>query len=106
MANKTDKRDKFKAIWLSHSSIADYLKCPRLYFLRNVYKDPITNHKITVMNPHLALGQIVHEVVESLSILPTEGPAKGGRGGAGAGGGKGGCPPGGEGVHSRCLIKS
>ncbi len=64
--------DKFKATWVSHSSIGDFLKCPRLYYLRNVYKDPKTGHKITAMKPPLALGQIVHDVVEALSVLPTE----------------------------------
>jgi CRISPR/Cas system-associated exonuclease Cas4 (RecB family) len=68
--NNPAGKDKFKAVWLSHSSISDFLKCPRLYYLRNVYKDPKTGHKITVMSPPLALGQIVHEVVEGLSILP------------------------------------
>lgn len=57
-------------MWVSHSSIKDYLACPRAYFLRNVYRDPKTNHKITVMQPPLALGQAVHEVIESLSVLP------------------------------------
>jgi|SRR5258708_36362582 len=65
-------KDKFSAVWLSHSSIGDYLKCPRLYFLRNVYKDPKTRHKITVMSPPLALGQVVHDVIESLSVMPVE----------------------------------
>ena len=65
-------KDKFKAVWLSHSSIADFLKCPRLYYLRNVYKDPRTGHKFTIMTPPLALGQAVHEVVEGLSILNVE----------------------------------
>lgn len=64
--------DKYKAVWVSHSSIADFLKCPRLYYLRNVYKDPKTGHKVTVMTPPLALGQSVHEVIEFLSLLPTE----------------------------------
>src|SRR5258708_24318072 len=64
--------DKFKAVWVSHSSIADFLKCPRLYYLRHVYKDPKTKHKITVMTPALALGQSVHETIESLSHLPVE----------------------------------
>lgn len=64
--------DKFTAIWLSHSSIGDYLKCPRLYFLRNIYKDPKTGHKITRMQPPLALGQVVHDVIQSLASLPTE----------------------------------
>lgn len=64
--------DKYTAVWVSHSSISDYLKCPRSYFLRNVYKDPKTGHKMTVMTPPLALGQAVHEVIESLAYLPVE----------------------------------
>jgi CRISPR/Cas system-associated exonuclease Cas4 (RecB family) len=64
--------DKFSAVWVSHSSISDFLKCPRAYYLKNVYKRPETGHKMSVMSPPLALGQIVHEVVESLSVLPTD----------------------------------
>jgi len=64
--------DKFKATWLSHSSISDFQKCPRLYYYRNVYKDPITGHKITRAQPALALGGAVHDVIESLSMLPVE----------------------------------
>lgn len=64
--------DKYSAVWVSHSSIADFLNCPELYFLRNVYKDPITGHKITKMEPALALGQIVHDVIEGLSVMPVE----------------------------------
>lgn len=63
-------RDKYAAVWVSYSSIRDYLKCPRAYFLKNVYRDPKTNRKISIMQPPLALGQIVHEVIESLSLLP------------------------------------
>lgn len=62
--------DKYTAVWVSHSSISDWLSCPRAYFLKNVYKDPKTQHKISVMSPPLALGSAVHEVVEGLSILP------------------------------------
>lgn len=65
-------KDKYTAVWVSHSSMSDYLKCPRAYYLRNVYRDPKTNHKISLMAPSLALGQIVHEVIESLSVLPVE----------------------------------
>ncbi|MEK7532765.1 MAG: PD-(D/E)XK nuclease family protein [Patescibacteria group bacterium] len=64
--------DKYTAVWTSHTSIGDFLKCPRAYFLKNVYRDPKTNHKIKITGPALALGQAVHEVLESLSILPTE----------------------------------
>ena len=63
--------DKYTAVWVSHSSISDYLTCPRSYYLKNVYKDPKTNHKIQIMSPPLALGQVVHQVLESLSILPS-----------------------------------
>ena len=65
-------QDKYNAVWVSHSSISDYLKCPRSYYLRNIYKDPITGHKITVVTPPLALGGAVHEVIESLANLPAE----------------------------------
>lgn len=63
--------DKYSATWVSHSSIGDYLKCPHRYYLNNVYKDPKTGNKIAIMQPPLALGQAVHEVLESLSVLPT-----------------------------------
>lgn len=65
-------KDKFSAVWVSHSSMSDYLKCPRAYFLKNMYKNPDTGHKIKLMSAPLALGQIVHEVIESLSTIPTD----------------------------------
>lgn len=72
MEQKENILDKFKATWVSHSSIKDFLNCPRLYYFRNVYRDPITGHKITLMQPPLALGGVVHDVIESLSVLPVE----------------------------------
>lgn len=62
--------DKYAAVWVSHSSISDFLACPRCYYLRNIYKDPATNRKISLISPAMALGQAVHEVLESLSVLP------------------------------------
>ncbi len=64
--------DKYSAVWVSYSSISDFLKCPRAYYLKNVYKDPKTGNKIQIITPPLALGQAVHEVIESLSVLPTD----------------------------------
>lgn len=64
--------DKFSALWVSHSSISDFLQCPRAYFLKNIYKNSKNGRKIAVMSPPLALGQVVHEVVESLSSLPVD----------------------------------
>ncbi|MFC1626576.1 RecB family exonuclease [Patescibacteria group bacterium] len=62
-------KDKYSAVWVSYSSISDYLKCPRSYYLKNVYRDPKSNRKMSLMQPALALGQIVHDTVESLSLL-------------------------------------
>ena len=64
--------DKYTAVWVSHSSITDFVNCPRAYFLNNIYRDPVTGHKITVISPPLALGQAIHEVIETLSHLPSE----------------------------------
>lgn len=64
--------NKYTALWLSHSKMADFLKCPRAYFLKNKYKDPKTGHKIQVMTPPLALGSAVHEVIEGQFRLPTK----------------------------------
>ncbi|MEK7119219.1 MAG: PD-(D/E)XK nuclease family protein [Patescibacteria group bacterium] len=63
-------QNKYNAVWVSHSSMGDYLRCPRAYYLRNVYRDPRNNHRMTLMQPALALGQAVHEVIEALSVLP------------------------------------
>ncbi len=61
-------KDKYTAVWVSHSSIGDYLKCPRAYFLKNVYRDPKSNHKIMLMEPPLALGQVVHDVLATADV--------------------------------------
>lgn len=65
-------KDKYTATWVSHSSLSDFLACPRAYFLKNVYRDPKNNHKIQLITPPLSLGSAVHEVLESLSVLPTK----------------------------------
>ena len=66
-------QDKYSAVWVSHSSMGDFLKCPRLYYLHNVYKDPRTSHKISIVTPHMSLGVAVHEVLEGLGDYPSEG---------------------------------
>jgi ATP-dependent helicase/DNAse subunit B len=64
--------DPFKAIWVSHSSMGDFLKCPRAYYLHNIYKDPETRRKINIVNPYLSLGVSVHEVLEGLAKYKSE----------------------------------
>lgn len=61
--------DKYTALWLSHSSISDFLECPRAYYLKHVYKDPGTKHKVKLATPSFSLGSAVHETLESLSVL-------------------------------------
>ena len=63
------QKDKFTAHWFSHSSIKDFLDCPRAYYLKNVYKNLKTNRKIQLISPPMALGLAIHEVLESLSLL-------------------------------------
>lgn len=65
-------KDPFSAVWVSHSSMGDFLKCPRAYYLHNLYKDPKTKRKINIVNPALALGVAVHEVVEGLADYKAE----------------------------------
>lgn len=65
-------KDKYTATWVSHSSISDFLACPRAYYLKNVYRNPDTGNKIQITTPPLSRGGAVHEVIESLSVLPTD----------------------------------
>lgn len=64
-------QDKFTAVWVSHSSIGDFLKCPRLYYLHNVYKNEM-GRKINITSPALSLGIAVHETLEGLANYKVE----------------------------------
>lgn len=65
-------KDKYSAIWVSHSSMGDFIKCPRLYYLHNVYKDPKNKRKIGIVSKALSIGLVVHEVLESLANIKAE----------------------------------
>lgn len=62
--------DKYTAVWVSHSSMGDFLKCPRGYYLHNMYKDPATGRKMSIVSPHMSLGIAVHNVLEELADYP------------------------------------
>ena len=64
-------QDKYNAVWVSHSSIGDFLRCPRLYFLRSVYKNE-RGKKINLITPPLSLGQAVHGTLEGLAKYRAE----------------------------------
>lgn len=57
------------AVFISPSSIADFGKCPQLYYYRNVYRSP-RGLKIQIVNPSLALGQSIHDALEIFVRLP------------------------------------
>jgi len=64
-------QDKYNSLWVSHSSINDYLKCPRAYFLHNIYRSK-DNRKINIVNSSLSLGSAVHETLEGLANYKVE----------------------------------
>lgn len=66
------ERNKFSAVWVSHSSMGDFLKCPRAYYLHNVYKDPKTGRKVNIVSPAMSLGIAVHAVLEPLAKIKAE----------------------------------
>src|SRR5438552_3446077 len=53
-------------IWLSHTSLGDFEKCHKLYYLRNLYRDKShgNGYRIQVANPYLSLGQAVHDAID------------------------------------------
>ncbi|MFA6552428.1 MAG: PD-(D/E)XK nuclease family protein [Candidatus Paceibacterota bacterium] len=64
-------QDKYTSVWVSHSSIGDFLKCPRSYYLKNVYKNK-NGKKVNIVNSSLSLGGAVHETVEGLAKYRAE----------------------------------
>jgi len=60
------------AIYISPSSLGDFEKCPQLYYLRNVYRNPKTGLKIQLANPDLVLGQNIHDILDQFLKLPVE----------------------------------
>lgn len=51
-------------IFVSYTSISDFLKCPRAYFLKNIYRDPKTGFRLQIASPYLSLGSTVHDAVK------------------------------------------
>ena len=64
-------QDKYSALWVSHSSIGDFIKCPRAYYLHNIYRTK-DNRKINTVSPALSLGIAVHDTLENLANFKTE----------------------------------
>lgn len=52
-----------EAIWISHSAIDEFYRCPKSYFYRYLYTDK-SGSRITVAEPSLTLGILVDEVIK------------------------------------------
>lgn len=51
-------------IYISYTSISDFLKCPRTYYLKNIYRDPKTGNRLQLASPYLSLGSTVHDAAK------------------------------------------
>ena len=59
------KKDFIKnPIYISYTGLSDFLKCPRSYYLKNIYRDPKQNFRLQIINPHLVLGGTVHDTIK------------------------------------------
>ncbi len=59
-----------KTLWISHSAISSFSKCPHLYYLEYEYKNPLTGNRIQIANPYLSLGLAVHQAIEGMIDFP------------------------------------
>ncbi len=57
-------------LWISHSAISAFTKCPHLYYMEYIYRNPKTGNRIQIVNPYLSLGSAVHETIEELADVP------------------------------------
>ena len=60
----TSKKYIQNPIYISYTSLKDFLKCPRSYYLKDLYKDPKTSFRLQVASPYLSLGSVVHDSVK------------------------------------------
>ncbi len=64
MIAKTDNSFVKDALFISYTGLKDYSKCPRSFYLKNIYRDPKTGYKIQVTSPYMTLGAIVHDAIK------------------------------------------
>lgn len=50
-------------VFISYTSLNDFLKCPRTYYLKNIYRDPKTNFRLQIASPYLSLGSTIHDTI-------------------------------------------
>lgn len=52
------------ALYLSYTSLNDFIKCPRSYYLKNIYRNPKNGFKLQIASPYLTLGATVHDTIK------------------------------------------
>ncbi|QQG43736.1 MAG: PD-(D/E)XK nuclease family protein [Candidatus Daviesbacteria bacterium] len=52
------------ALFLSYTSLSDFLKCPHSFYLKNLYRDPKSGHRLQIASPYLSLGSTVHDAIK------------------------------------------
>lgn len=50
-------------IYISYTGLTDYLKCPRSYYLKNIYRDK-DGFRLQIISPFLTLGAVVHDSIK------------------------------------------
>lgn len=50
-------------VYLSYTSLNDFLKCPSTYYLKNVYRNPKNGYRLQLASPYLSLGSTVHDTI-------------------------------------------
>ena len=52
------------ALFISHTALKDFLKCPNSYFLKNRYRDPKTGYRLQIASGPMTLGSLVHDAIK------------------------------------------
>ncbi len=56
-------------LWISHSAINTFDKCPQSYYYQYQYKNPKTGNRLQIVNPYFSLGLSVHQTIEELAEM-------------------------------------
>lgn len=62
MIAKTDNSFVKDALFISYTGLKDYTRCPRSFYLKNIYRDPKTGYKLQIAGASMTLGAILHDV--------------------------------------------
>ncbi len=60
---------KNQTLWISHSAISSFSRCPHSYYLQYIYRNPNTGNRVQINNPYFSLGLAVHRTIEELSSV-------------------------------------